>query len=127
METSDSLFRNVRGLTFVEAAATAGISGLGFGQGVAVGDIDGDGFPDIFVANIGQNDLWMNNGDGTFENRSDAINQGKSDGQWTTSALIADLNSDGAADLYAANYLQGEGVFDRICETDGVPEACSTR
>ena len=124
METSDSLFRNVRGLTFVEAAATAGISGLGFGQGVAVGDIDGDGFPDIFVANIGQNDLWMNNGDGTFENRSDVINQGKSDGQWTTSALIADLNSDGAADLYAANYLQGEGVFDRICETDGVPEAC---
>ena len=123
-DANDSLFRNLQGDRFVDVTAAAGIREAQFGQGVAVGDLNEDGFPDLFVANIGQNDLWFNNGDGTFSERSDLVTDATGN-TWTTSALIADLNLDGAADVYAANYLGGADVFDRICRgDDGSPQAC---
>ncbi len=123
-DANDMLFRNVRGNKF-SAAESAGISESEFGQGVAVGDLNEDGFSDAFVGNIGQNGMWINNGDGTFTDRRDLIHDFGSDDTWTTSALIADLNHDGAADIYAANYLGGSDVFDRICRgNDGSAKAC---
>ncbi|MBC7968186.1 MAG: VCBS repeat-containing protein [Fuerstia sp.] len=123
-DANDRLFRNVCGQGFVEVTA-AGIRESQFGQGVAVGDPDGDGFSDLFVANIGQNALWINNGDGTFTDHSDRVRDTASDNTWTTSALFADLNRDGAADIYAANYLGAPDVIERICRSDdGHPKAC---
>ena len=123
--TSDRLLRNVHGQKFANSSDVAGFNEHMFGQGLASGDINEDGFPDIFVSNIGNNALWVNNGDGTFSDRSDLIAEAPAVETWTTSAVIADLNSDGFADIYATNYLQGDDVFDRVCRNNrGEPRAC---
>lgn len=120
---SDCLFRNCEAIRFEDVTTSVGIHESGFGQGVAVGDVNSDGFPDLYVANIGVNDLWMNNGDGTFSDVTAEAGVGGS--QWTTSCVLADLNSDGLTDIYAVNYLTADDVFERICKhPDGLPRAC---
>src|SRR5258707_513067 len=88
----DRLFRNALGESFVDVTDAAGIVESRFSQGVAAGDIDNDGFPDLFVANIGRNTLYRNNGDGTFSDITEAA--AISGSAWTTSCAIADLNGD---------------------------------
>ncbi len=119
----DQLFRNRQGRSFENVTDQAGLSQNGFGQGVAVGDYNADGFPDLYLAGIGLNALWTNNGDGTFSNATAEANlQGK---HWTTSCLMADLNGDGLPDLYDVNYLMGQGIFERVCRhPDGTPALC---
>jgi tetratricopeptide (TPR) repeat protein len=113
----DSLFRNLQGESFVEVSATdSQMSDTGFGEGAAAGDINNDGFADLYVANIGPNTLWLNNGDGTFTEISDSLTDRTS--QWTTSCLIADLNGDSFPDLYDVNYLSGDDLFERVCVGD---------
>ncbi|WP_198000264.1 FG-GAP-like repeat-containing protein [Gimesia alba] len=120
---SDRLFRNRGATRFDDVTSGGGIRESGFGQGVAVGDFNTDGFPDLYVANIGANYLWMNNGDGTFSDVTLVAEVGGN--QWTTSCVLADLNSDGLADIYAVNYLTAEDVFERVCKhPDGTPRAC---
>jgi tetratricopeptide (TPR) repeat protein len=92
----DRLFRN-QGTGFVDVTERAGISEISFSQGVAVGDFDNDGFPDIYVGNIGANRLFHNNGDGTFSPVTHAA--GEPDARWTTSCVIADINRDGLPDI----------------------------
>lgn len=117
LDRHDALYRNVQGERFTEVSGLAGIQDLAFSQGVSVGDYDADGFADIYVANIGQNQLWCNNGDGTFTNRTDML--GSQLTQWSTSCVMADLDGDGLSDLFEANYLQGKGVYEIICEGKG--------
>ncbi|MCA8995701.1 MAG: VCBS repeat-containing protein [Planctomycetaceae bacterium] len=114
--SSDRLFSNQGGRSFRDVSHQAGFSDSQFGQGIAVGDLNNDGFPDLRVANIGKNALWLNNGDGTFTQETHAI-PGDTD-SWSTSCLIADLNGDGNLDLYDANYLAGEDVFERTCRRE---------
>lgn len=119
----DQLIRNRGGKSFVPCGQLAGFEESGFGQGVAVGDVNSDGFPDLFVGNIGRNALWINQGDGTFSESSAAA--GLSGNVWTTSCLMADLNQDGHPDLYEANYLRGEKIFERTCtHPDGTVSQC---
>lgn len=109
----DALFRNADGKRLMNCADQSGISETGFGQGASAGDLNNDGFPDLYVANTHGNELWINNGDGTFTSKSLAANP-----QWTTSCLIADVNGDSIADLYDVNYLAGDDLFIRTCRHD---------
>ncbi len=110
----DTLFRNQQGQSLARVSETDSLmSDAGFGQGVSAGDVNNDGFADLYVANTGMNVLWVNNGDGTFTDSSTSLMDRPS--QWTTSCLIADVNGDSFPDLYDVNYLSGDDVFDRLC------------
>lgn len=97
------LYRNQGDGKFENVAAKAGVAFRGYGQGVAVGDYDGDGHPDIYVAGFDSAALYRNKGDGTFENRTQAA--GLTGHGWATSTAFADLDSDGDLDLYVVRYL----------------------
>jgi len=116
----DQLYRNLDGERFEEIGSLAGVDDNRFSQGVAVGDFDGDGFADIYLANIGSNRLYRNNGDGTFTDVAERA--GLVNDDWTTSCLIADLNGDALPDLYEVNYVGGE--HNRQCLVDGHPRSC---
>jgi tetratricopeptide (TPR) repeat protein len=120
----DRLYRNTGAGRFVDVTEAAGIREQRFGQGVAAGDFDNDGFLDLLVGNIGLNRLFHNNGDGTFTDVTEAV--GFTDTEWTSSCVIADFNGDGFPDLYAVHYLVGEHLFDRPCRmADGSPRLCT--
>ena len=117
------LFRNLGNGQFQDVTEQAGLGDNGFGQGVTVGDINNDGFADLYVANIGANRLYQNNGDGTFTDVTSA--SGLAGAHWTISCLLADLNGDSWPDLYDVNYLSGDDVFTRACTWEGKPTQCS--
>ncbi|HUG91527.1 MAG TPA: FG-GAP-like repeat-containing protein [Planctomycetaceae bacterium] len=122
----DRLFRNLGDGRFDEISGQANVFEDAYSQGVAVGDVDGDGFPDVFVANIGPNRLYRNNGDGTFTDISHALHPDA--GRWTTSAAIADLNGDGLPEIYTVNYLEGPDVYTRVCrDATGPRGSCTPR
>lgn len=108
------LVRNVGG-RFVDVTATSQTGDRGFGQGVAVGDVNEDGFPDLLVLNYGPNSLLINNGDGTFRDQS-AILPDNGD-SWSTSGAIADLDGDGLSDIVIVNYCAGLEPTTVICVT----------
>ncbi len=108
---------------FEDVTDFVGVGEQAFGQGVAIGGVDSDGFDDIYVCNFGVNQLWLNQGDGTFRNGSAFIEALPP--QWTVSAAIADLNNDGLAEIVDANYVQGDDVATRRCLSKGIPRACS--
>ncbi len=99
----DVLYRNAGTTRWQRVPRWAAPSDPGYGMGVAVGDLDNDGFPDLFVGNYGPDVLYINNGDGTFSMLADA---GVGAPGWTSSAATADLDRDGDLDLYAATYIQ---------------------
>jgi tetratricopeptide (TPR) repeat protein len=99
----DVLFRNRLGQSFADATEPSGLGDRSFSQGCTVGDFNNDGFPDLYVANIGRNRLYQNEGDGTFVDVTDAA--GITAERWTNSCLLADINGDGWPDLYDVNYL----------------------
>src|SRR5262249_46389990 len=99
----DRLFRNRGDGTFEDATERARIApipwGRGYGMGVAVGDYDNDGDPDLFVTRVDAYALYRNRGDGTFEDATAAAGlAGRRDNP--TSAALADLDGDGDLDLY---------------------------
>ncbi len=120
-EYLDAAYRNLGNGRFGEVTQASGLGDDRFSQGATVGDFNNDGFPDLYVANIGVNRLYANNGDGTFSDVSESA--GISTDRWTTSCLLADLNADGLPDLYDVNYFQGPGVFERFANVDGMPQS----
>jgi tetratricopeptide (TPR) repeat protein len=120
----DRLYRNRGDGRFEDITTACGIREVGFSQGCAVGDFDNDGFPDLYVANIGANRFYHNNGDGTF---TDVTQQtGTAGDRWTTSCAIADFNGDGNPDLFTVNYVTGKDLFSHTCRmADGSPRLCT--
>ncbi len=107
---------------FEDVTLLAGIREAAFGQGVAVGDINSDGFDDLYVANVGKNQWWINQGDGTFRDGNKFVDT--PDDAWTVSVFIADLNGDGHAEAYDARYVEGNNVYERLCNVNGQPRTC---
>lgn len=96
------LFRQQPDGTFLDVTEIAGIGDTGYGQGVAIGDVDNDGDADVHVTNYGPDAFYRNNGDGTFS----LADIGISNEAWGTSATFGDYDRDGYLDLYVANYVQ---------------------
>ncbi len=97
------LYRNMGDGSFENRTEEAGVGDGGYGQGVAVGDIDGDGDPDLYVANYGPDRLYRNQGNGRFRDVTSMAGLG--DGGWSSSAAFGDLDGDGDLDLYVVRYL----------------------
>src|SRR2546425_11524986 len=96
--------------TFEDVTEKAGLQGVGYGMGVAVGDYDNDGYEDLYVTAYGGNKLYHNNGDGTFTDVTEKAGVGG--GGWSTSAAWIDLEGDGLLDLIVLRYLQWD--FDDV-------------
>ena len=123
------LFHNNHDGTFTDVTEKAGLAGAGYGMGVAVGDYDNDGHPDIFIANVTGNQLFHNNGDGTFTEVTEkaGLSGAKLNGNkmWSVGAGWFDYNNDGLLDLFVVNYCQWEVNKDPYCAVkNGVRAYC---
>jgi hypothetical protein len=118
----DRLYRNVDG-RFVDVTDFTRRVDREYGQGLAVGDFDNDGFDDLFVSNVGPDVLLRNMGDGTF---ADVTREaGLADPRWGSSAAWGDLDLDGDLDLFVCNYLKYDVHHPQDCRTDdGRPAIC---
>ena len=118
----DRLFRNLGDGTFEDVTDASGISGFprGFGHGVAVGDFDADGAPDLFVTRWRSYALYRNQGDGRFADVTEQAGLGGDRG-WPTSAAFADLDGDGDLDLYVCQYLRWDPETDAPCPDPNSP------
>lgn len=120
---SDQLYRHTGDGRYVDVTASSDLREENLSQGATTGDFNSDGFPDVYVSNIGGNRLWCNNGDGTWSDVSTTA--GVAGDEYSASAVLADFNGDALPDLYVVNYLAGDDLFERICGgTDAIPRSC---
>lgn len=129
---SNKLFRNNGDGTFTDVTAQAGLAGTGFDIGVAVGDYDNDGCPDLFVTGVHANTLYHNNCDGTFTDVTKKAGLDKSiDPEygplWSVAAAWVDVNNDGLLDLFIVNYMQWSYTDKPLCMTQGIADYCHPR
>jgi enediyne biosynthesis protein E4 len=103
----NALYRNNRDGTFTDVTEEAGVAGGTFGMGVAVGDFDNDGWPDLFVTAYGNCILYRNNRNGTFTDVTERA--GVRTPGWTTSAVWFDYDNDGKLDLFVCSYVDYSG------------------
>lgn len=122
-DPSDKLYRNLCADKFEDVTDNAGLVDRDFGQGATVGDFNDDGFPDLYVANVGLNRLYQNNGDGTFTDVSPSRQPQAS--YWTSSVVMADFNGDGFSDLFDCTYVAGDDAATRVCTRQGLSRVCS--
>src|SRR5271163_725423 len=122
------LFRNDGNGAFVDVTDQAGLGGSGYDIGVAVGDYDNDGYPDLFVTGVHRNTLYHNNRDGTFTDVTAKAGLNHPDAQygplWAVAAVWVDVNNDGLLDLFVVNYLQWDYAKEPICRYRGVSDYC---
>ncbi len=119
---SNKLFRNDGHGVYTDVTEKAGLVGYGYDSGVAVGDYDNDGYPDLFVAGVHRFTLYHNNGDGTFTDVTAKAGLDKKwlDPEfgplWSITGAWVDVNNDGLLDLFVANYLQWNLKNEPACE-----------
>jgi enediyne biosynthesis protein E4 len=130
-----ALFHNNHDGTFTDVAEKAGVTNERWGFGVAIGDYDNDGWPDIFVSNYGNNRLYHNNHDGTFTDL--AAQAGVQLGNWSTGATFGDYDGDGRLDLFVPGYVHfdmnnlpgtaSDAIASATCQFRGVRVFCGPR
>jgi len=126
------LFRNDGNGVFTDVTDAAGLAGVGYDMGVAVGDYDNDGHPDLFVAGVHHSTLYHNNGDGTFTDVTlksgldAALNRPDPEygPLWAITAAWVDVNKDGLLDLFVVNYLQWNYSATALCGFHEVGDYC---
>jgi hypothetical protein len=110
-----ALYRNNGDGTFTDVTEKAGVGGEGlYGEGVAVGDYDNDGYPDLYLMGYGRAILYHNNGNGTFTDVTAKAGVGD-EGQWSSSAAWIDYDRDGHLDLVVCNYIQWSATNNLWC------------
>ena len=110
----NALYRNNRDGTFTDVTEAAGVAGGTFGMGVAVGDYDNDGWPDLFLTSYGNCILYRNNRDGTFTDVTKRA--GLETPGWTTSAVWFDYDNDGRLDLFVCSYIDYGKAEHFLCD-----------
>ncbi|HEY1986758.1 MAG TPA: CRTAC1 family protein [Terracidiphilus sp.] len=130
-----ALFHNNHDGTFTDVTSGAGVANDRWGFGVAIGDYDNDGWPDIFVANYGKNRLYHNNHDGTFTDLAEKA--GVTLGNWSAGATFGDYDGDGRLDLFVSGYIHYDldnppipgsaAVGNSFCQMRNVPVMCGPR
>ena len=133
--THAALFHNNHDGTFTNVAEKAGVTNDRWGFGVAVGDYDNDGWPDLYVGNYGKNRLYHNNHDGTFTDMAEAA--GVTLGNWSTGPSFGDFDGDGRLDLFVPGYIHwdmnnlptngSKAVGFANCQFRGVKTMCGPR
>jgi len=117
------LYRNNGNLTFTDVTEKSGLGGAGYGIGVAVGDYDNDGRPDLFVTTVKGNQLFHNNGDGTFTDVTAKAGVGgdlyKGKRMWSVAAAWLDYNNDGLLDLFVSDYCRWNPDTEQACFANG--------
>src|SRR5438132_759523 len=109
----NALYHNNRNGTFTDVTEKAGVAGGGYGMGVAVGDYNGDGFPDLYVTQYGRSILYRNNGNGTF---TDVIEKaGVAAPGWASSAVWFDYDNDGRLDLFVCRFVDFDKSKNKFC------------
>ena len=112
------LYHNNRNGTFTDVTQTAGLDVELYGMGVAIGDYNNDGFPDIFITCVGQSRLFRNTGKGTFQDATKSAGLLNKLG-FSTSAVWFDYDRDGLLDLFVCNYVRWTAEHDVFCSLDG--------
>jgi hypothetical protein len=127
------LYRNLGGLRFEDMTSKAGLTRVGWGQGVCVADYDADGHRDLFVTYYGQSVLYRNEGNGTFRDATEAAGLRAPGVRWDTGCSFFDYDQDGGLDLVVTSYLEfdraripepGSGSY---CLWKGIPVMCGPR
>jgi hypothetical protein len=116
--TTLRLYRNNGDGTFTDVTSRAGLDVELYGMGIAVGDYNNDGFPDILVTCVGQNHLFRNTGKGRFVDVTSTSGLAKREG-FSSSALWFDYDRDGLLDLFVCNYVKWSPEHDVFCSLDG--------
>jgi enediyne biosynthesis protein E4 len=130
-KSRSELYHNNGDGSFTDVTDKAGVSDIGWGMGVAVGDYDNDGFDDMYVTCLGPDHLLRNNGNATFTDVTRRA--GVSDPRWSAGAAFVDYDNDGKLDLFVSNYVDfdinnlpefGKG---RTCTFKGIAVQCGPR
>jgi hypothetical protein len=127
------LYHNLGGLKFEDVTEKAGLTHTGWGQGVCVGDIDNDGYADLFITQWGQNVLYHNLGHGVFRDETKARGLIQPQPRWSTGCAFFDFNRDGYQDLVVVHYVdfdlkQTPRPGDKPqCQWKGMPVICGPR
>jgi hypothetical protein len=127
------LYHNLGGLKFEDVTEKAGIEHIGWGQGVCAGDIDNDGYTDLFVTEWGQNVLYRNQGSGKFRDETQERGLTQPKPRWSTGCAFIDFNRDGYLDLVVVHYVEFDIVKtprpgdNSQCRWKGLPVLCGPR
>ncbi|MGB8654373.1 MAG: CRTAC1 family protein [Candidatus Acidiferrales bacterium] len=116
----NALYRNNRDGTFTDVTEKAGVPGTAYGMGVAVGDYDADGFPDLYVTQYARSILYHNNGDGTFTDVTEKA--GVAAPGWATSAVWFDYDNDGRLDLFVCRFGDFDKAKNKFCGNSATGE-----
>jgi hypothetical protein len=109
----NALYRNNRDGTFTDVTERAGVSGGGYGMGAAVGDYNGDGWPDLYITQYGRSILYRNNRDGTFTDVTEKA--GVAAPGWASSSVWFDYDNDGRLDLFVCRFVEFDKSKNKFC------------